>query len=325
MLHLSASNYLKNEPSAWMQFSGRVSAGIRAVAVTQYDISANHPLIRALGQRVTEALLDPELVRWVAECSDEEQAVQRLTLFLNSHISEQPLVHERSPLRFDFSDSSVEGSSPIEWEEHYGFLTENPDLPQGLVVYSTVPMDVDQNSLVVVIRDAVVDSVDPTPHLIIPSVRLDVIDTALYKALIQHPDLMHSLNWRVYERLLADILESFGYEIELQQGTKDGGVDIFAVRRSDPLGEHRYLLQAKRWKNKVGVEPVRQLAFLHNHHRVSKSCLATTAKFTSGAWNLAKQYRWQLELRDIDGIREWLKMANEVRSKSPGNTDPLWT
>jgi restriction endonuclease Mrr len=73
------------------------------------------------------------------------------------------------------------------------------------------------------------------------------------------------------------------------------------------------LIQAKRWSNRVGVEPVRQLLFLHSHHRVTKSCLATTSVFTEGAWALATQYRWQLELRDLDGIRDWV--ATAVRLK----------
>jgi restriction endonuclease Mrr len=145
--------------------------------------------------------------------------------------------------------------------------------------------------------------------------RLDFVDLALYKALIEHPDLLRSINWRTFEKLLADILESFGYEIELQRGTKDGGVDLFALRKNDALGPQRFLLQAKRWSNKVGVEPVRQLAFLHSHLRVTKACLATTATFTRGAWELAHQYRWQLELRDFNGLQEWIKQAAIIRSR----------
>lgn len=319
MLQSIASRYLKDEPSVWMQFASRVSKGIRALPIKSYELSPTHSLVRALGNRISEALLDPELVRWVAESPDEELSIDRLATLLAMQVSEQPLIHEDPDLneRIDFSDMGFLGVSPTEWEEHHGVYLENPDLPQGLVVYSTFPMGVDQSAIVLVIRDAIAQSAIPSSHLIIPSVRLDVIDVSLYKTLIGHPGLLSSLHWRVFEKLLADVLESFGYEIELQQGTKDGGVDIFAIRRSDPLGEHRYLLQAKRWTNKIGVEPVRQLAFLHQHYRVSKSCLATTAEFTSGAWKLAKQYRWQLELRDANGIREWLKMAVEARAKRP--------
>src|ERR1017187_6248032 len=147
------------------------------------------------------------------------------------------------------------------------------------------------------------------------AVRLDAIDAALYQAVIGHPELLRTLDWRLFEKLLADILDSFGFEVELQRGTKDGGIDLFAVKKGHPMGPQRFLLQAKRWKNSVGVEPVRQLAFLHSHHRVTKSCLATTATFTRGAWELARQYRWQLELRDFEGLMEWVREAARIKGK----------
>jgi restriction system protein len=101
-------------------------------------------------------------------------------------------------------------------------------------------------------------------------------------------------------------LERSGYEVELQRGTKDGGVDLFAIKYTGVFGRERYLLQAKRWKNTVGIEPVRQLAFLHHDLRMTKSCLATTSTFTKGAWALAEQYEWQLELRDFEGLQPWV-------------------
>jgi len=140
-------------------------------------------------------------------------------------------------------------------------------------------------------------------------IQLDPIDLALYRALRQHPALLKTLDWRKFEELLADILETFGYEVELMQGTKDGGVDIFALRKDGDLGSHRYLVQAKRWRRKVGVEPVQRLLFQHTHHKPTKSCLATTAEFTRGAWSLADEYQWQLELRDYNGLREWIEKA----------------
>jgi hypothetical protein len=145
-------------------------------------------------------------------------------------------------------------------------------------------------------------------------IKLDVIDSALYKTLVAHPELLRTLDWRVFEHLMADMLEKLGYEIELQRGTKDGGVDLFAIKHYDTFGPQRFLLQAKQWNNKVGVEPIRQLAFLHDHHRMTKSCLATTATFTSGAWQLGTEYRWQLELKDYRGICDWLSTVTNKAS-----------
>lgn len=140
---------------------------------------------------------------------------------------------------------------------------------------------------------------------------LDIIDVNLYNSIISNPQLLTSLNWRTFERLLADILEKFEYEIELLKGTKDGGIDIIAIKNQTPFGLNRYLIQAKQWKHKIGVEPVRSLIWAHNEYRATKSCLATTSVFTKGAWDLANKYKWQIELKDYDKILEWIKMANK--------------
>jgi hypothetical protein len=146
-------------------------------------------------------------------------------------------------------------------------------------------------------------------------VTLAPVDVSLLKSINQHPDLLRTLEWRTFEKLLAEVLDRLGYEIELQRGTKDGGIDIFALRHDGTFGSHKYIIQAKRWSNRVGVGPVRELLFLQEHHRVSKGCLATTANFTKGAWQLAGEYRWHVELRDFEGLQDWIAQA--VRSQRP--------
>lgn len=140
-------------------------------------------------------------------------------------------------------------------------------------------------------------------------VSFDLLDTAILRAVHEHPELLRTLQPREFERLLARALDLLGYEIELGRGTKDGGVDIFAIKRDSALGHHRYLIQAKRWKHRVGIEPVRELIFLHQHYRATKSCLATTSTFTRGAWALGGEYSWQLELKDYDLLKQWLYQA----------------
>lgn len=138
---------------------------------------------------------------------------------------------------------------------------------------------------------------------------LNHIDINLYKSIIANPQLLGELNWRTFEKLLANILEKFEYEIELQRGTKDGGIDIIAFKKNTIFGPERYLIQAKRWKNKVGVEPVQRLIWAHNHYKVTKSCIATTSAFTRGAWELAENHKWQVELKDYDKIIDWINLA----------------
>ena len=140
-------------------------------------------------------------------------------------------------------------------------------------------------------------------------VSLGFADEALLRTLCKHPELLRSLDSRSFERVIAEVLAQLGFEIELRRGTKDGGVDVIAVRKDSPFGAHRYLVQAKRWSNRVGVAPVRELLFLHDYHRATKSCLATTSTFTSGAWRLGREYSWKLELRDHERLLAWIRLA----------------
>lgn len=151
--------------------------------------------------------------------------------------------------------------------------------------------------------------IGPIRRMEAPILSVLSVDANLLRTLREHPQLLRSLDWRVFERVLAEILELLGFEIELQRGTKDGGIDIFALRADSPFGAHRYIIQAKKWVGRVGIEPVRELLFLQEHYRVSKGCLATTATFSRGAWRLANEYRWRLELWDLRNIEEWLNMA----------------
>jgi restriction system protein len=142
-------------------------------------------------------------------------------------------------------------------------------------------------------------------------ITLDHINPGLISRLKKDPEILRTLHWRDFEHLLARILEEFGYSVDRMRGTKDGGVDLFALSSAQhPLGPHRYLLQAKRWRHSVGVAPIRELRFLHDQHKITKSCLATTSRFTSGAWQLAQQYSYQLDLRDFGGINDWINRVH---------------
>jgi hypothetical protein len=120
-----------------------------------------------------------------------------------------------------------------------------------LAEYQTSEFQLDWTELDRVVIDAVKHVGRPEDETA-SVLRLDVVDFALYQALCKHPELLKTLNWRAFEELLADILRAFGFDVELQRGTKDGGVDIFAIQRSHPLGSQRYLasiqeMDKQRW------------------------------------------------------------------------------
>ena len=137
----------------------------------------------------------------------------------------------------------------------------------------------------------------------------DLLDRRMLRVLSESPQLIHALDWRTFERILARILEDFGYTVELQRGTRDGGIDIIALKQNTPFGPHRYLVQAKKWTHRVGVAPVRELLYLQQYYGATKACLATTSTFTRGAWQLGREHWWRLELRDFNKLHEWIMEA----------------
>lgn len=136
------------------------------------------------------------------------------------------------------------------------------------------------------------------------------IDIAVYREILSNKELAQSINWRNFELLLAKILEKCEYDVEVLKGSKDGGIDVIALKKDSSFGSNRYLIQAKKWSNKVGVTPVRELLWAHNEYKVTKSCLVTTSEFTKGAWELAEQHKWQIELKDYDKLIEWIDEAS---------------
>lgn len=145
--------------------------------------------------------------------------------------------------------------------------------------------------------------------------QVDYFDPSVYKLLQTNPELLKTLDWRIFEEMIADILKTFGYTIELTKKTKDGGIDVFAIKSDKDFGQHKYILQAKRYTNSVQVSPIRELLYLHSEQGASKSCLATTSTFTKGAWELADKHRWTLELKDRDGILKWIDRVITIKSR----------
>lgn len=144
--------------------------------------------------------------------------------------------------------------------------------------------------------------------------KIEEFDTSLYLLLQKNPTLLKELDWRIFEEMLADILKTFGYSIELTKKTKDGGIDIIAIKSDINFGNHKYILQAKRYNDSVQVSPVRELLFIHQDQKASKSCLATTSIFTKGALALQEKYKWVLELKDQKGILEWIDRVVKIKS-----------
>ncbi|MGB4284774.1 MAG: restriction endonuclease [Bacteroidales bacterium] len=139
-------------------------------------------------------------------------------------------------------------------------------------------------------------------------VDLNEINNELIQYLSKHPEFMREMNPRKFEILIAEILKDKGYEITLTPSSRDGGKDIVAVYNS-PFGHQMFIVECKRYneQNKVGAEIVRGLYGVQMAGNYNQGIIATTSTFTQGAIDFVKPLKFQLELKDFEDIKEWIK------------------
>lgn len=119
---------------------------------------------------------------------------------------------------------------------------------------------------------------------------------------------LDELNWRQFEILISELLESDGYDIKLMSGTKDGGVDIVAVKDLGELGMFKTLWQAKKYSasRKIGISTIRELADVRNEFKASKAFIVTSSFLTSGALGRIQRDKYLLGKIDRNDLDAWI-------------------
>jgi restriction system protein len=96
-------------------------------------------------------------------------------------------------------------------------------------------------------------------------------------SLDQRPNLME-LSPKEFESLISNLFEKMGLETRQTQATRDGGVDCVAYDPR-PIFGGKVIVQAKRYKNTVGVSAVRDLFGTMQNEGASKGILVTTSGY----------------------------------------------
>lgn len=134
----------------------------------------------------------------------------------------------------------------------------------------------------------------------------------------QQPKRLYSISSEDFEKVIAEILQSFGWQVELTKRTRDGGYDIFGVFADVSGVRSSWIVECKRYAadNKIGVDIVRNL---YGVKRVleggANALLATTSFFTKDAMTY-KASRYDLEFCDYVGVVGWL---NEYKPNPGGS------
>src|SRR4051812_11735741 len=99
------------------------------------------------------------------------------------------------------------------------------------------------------------------------------------------PNLME-LTPGEFESLITNLFEKMGLETRLTQASRDGGVDCVAFDPR-PIFGGKVVIQAKRYKNTVGVSAVRDLFGTMQNEGASKGILVTTSGYGKASFEFA--------------------------------------
>jgi restriction system protein len=103
---------------------------------------------------------------------------------------------------------------------------------------------------------------------------------------LDHRSNLMELTPGEFENLITNLFQKMGLETRLTQASRDGGVDCVAFDPRPILGG-KVVIQAKRYKNTVGVSAVRDLFGTMHNEGASKGILVTTSGYGTAAFDFA--------------------------------------
>lgn len=241
----------------------------------------------------------------------------------------------REPSIVQVSDGAPRKLAQSAWVSGWSFYEDVlrphfPQIPVIICTYDTYVVDnrrrADDYNLMIVDKydtDALLSAVNNlqsaqqalhaspaiSPNII--AVDFSKVNEALIRHLALNPVDLHSVSWATFEGLVERLLKEMDYEVFHTPLTRDGGVDIWAIKRTD-LGEILYAIDAKKYSpNKIlGPEPVRAIHGVADMNKASVGMIVTTARFGPAAISLANQYRYRLSLKDYHSVVDWLKYVS---------------
>src|SRR5262249_55263715 len=145
----------------------------------------------------------------------------------------------------------------------------------------------------------------------------------------QRPNLM-DLSFIEFEALIQNLFTRMGLETRQTRPSRDGGVDCVAYD-TRPIFGGKVVIQAKRYKNTVGVSAVRDLYGTLQNEGASKGILVTTSGYGPAADDFARNK--PIELIDganllylLDthaGIKARIEPPEDWREPLPDSPDPF--
>ena len=138
----------------------------------------------------------------------------------------------------------------------------------------------------------------------------DALNSELYEYFENNSEQLTRLHWREFEKLVAELLQSQGFQAELGPGSADGGVDIRLVQR-DPIGDILTLVQVKKYgtNKRIGLQAIQALHGVREAERADGSMFVTTSAYGPSARRFAGRKNVRMALYVSDDMRKWCDAA----------------
>ncbi|MEK3992650.1 restriction endonuclease [Robertmurraya sp. FSL R5-0851] len=104
------------------------------------------------------------------------------------------------------------------------------------------------------------------------------LEEKLSKAGINEIDEMTGVE---FEHYLSILLKKYGYQVRITPGSNDFGADLILE------GSERVVVQAKRYKRKVGIKAVQEINSARTYYKAKEAWVITNNYFSSQAMELA--------------------------------------
>jgi restriction system protein len=149
-----------------------------------------------------------------------------------------------------------------------------------------------------------------------PIIEFDMVD----KRFVEESDILADLESRPnlmeltpfeFENLVNNLFDRIGFDAKSTQASRDGGVDVVAFDPRPILGG-KVVIQAKRYKNVVGVSAVRDLYGTMINEGANKGILVATSHYGKDAYEFAKDK--PIELIDGGGLL-YLLEQNGIKAR----------
>ena len=136
---------------------------------------------------------------------------------------------------------------------------------------------------------------------------VNVVSFELLKHVQAHPEATLNPQPRQFEKLIGDVLASYGWNISLAAATRDGDCDIFAINHETGKAKQSWIIECKLYPQhrKVDVDIARVMYQTRNVMKAGDALFATTSNLAEGT-NTYKSSCYDLDANDRKDFLKWI-------------------